>query len=160
MVGALIGAAFLVAQYFQLALSDSPLDTGVRILPWTSTPMLIAPFAGRLSDRIGPRPLMLCGLLLQGVGLTWIALEASATESYGGLILPLLVAGIGISMVFPAAPAAAIGAASAADIGKASGANSNAEVRRRNIAVAMAKPSPRGKTIRACRRKRCRCHLI
>jgi EmrB/QacA subfamily drug resistance transporter len=123
MIGALMGAAFLVSQYFQFSLGDSPLETGVRILPWTATPILIAPLAGKLSDRVGPRPLMLAGLLLQGVGLGWLALTATAGAGYGGLVLPLLTAGVGVSMAFPTVPAAALGAVAASDMGKASGAN-------------------------------------
>jgi EmrB/QacA subfamily drug resistance transporter len=124
MVGALMGAAFLVSQYFQFVLGDSPLATGLRLLPWTATPVLIAPAAGKLSDRIGSRPLMLAGLLLQGVGLGWLALAATAGAGYGALVLPLVIAGVGVSMAFPAAPAAALGAVAVADTGKASGANS------------------------------------
>jgi EmrB/QacA subfamily drug resistance transporter len=64
MAGALTAAAFLVAQYFQFALGYSPLDTGLRLLPWTITPLLIAPLAGTLSDRIGRRPVLVAGMLL------------------------------------------------------------------------------------------------
>ena len=124
MIGALMGAAFLVSQYFQFALGDSPLETGVRILPWTATSILITPLAGKLSDRVGPRPLILAGLLLQGAGLGWLALSATTGSSYAGLVLPLLTAGVGISMAFPTVPAAALDAVAAADMGKASGANS------------------------------------
>lgn len=124
MFGALMGAAFLVAQYFQFVLGDSPLATGVRLLPWTAMPVLIAPAAGKLSDRIGPRPLMLVGMLLQAVGLGWLAVAATAGAGYGVLVLPLLIAGVGISMAFPAVPTAALGAVAPADTGKASGANS------------------------------------
>src|SRR5262249_27400641 len=91
MAGALFAAAFLVSQYFQLSLGFSPLDTGVRILPWTVTPILVAPAAGILSDRIGQRPVMVAGMLLQGVGLAWFALVATTGVGYEQLILPLLV---------------------------------------------------------------------
>jgi MFS family permease len=85
---------------------------------------LVAPAAGKLSDRIGPRPLLLAGMLLQGLGLSWLAVAATTGAGYGALVLPLVVAGIGISLAFPAAPAAAIGAVAPSDTGKASGANS------------------------------------
>jgi MFS family permease len=124
MVGALMGAAFEVSQYFQFVLGDSPLATGLGLLPWTATPVLVAPAAGKLSDRIGPRPMLLAGMLLQGLGLGWLALAASAGAGYGALVAPLVMAGVGISLAFPAAPAAALGAVAPADTGKASGANS------------------------------------
>jgi EmrB/QacA subfamily drug resistance transporter len=124
MTGALFSAAFLVSQYFQFVLGDSPLNTGLRILPWTVTPMVVAPVAGMLSDRIGQRPLMVVGMLLQSVGLGWFALVATTSTAYGQLILPLLVAGVGVSMVLPTTATAALGAVAPSDIGKASGANS------------------------------------
>jgi len=120
---ALFSAAFLAAQYFQLGLGFSPLGAGLRFLPWTATPAVIAPLAGRLTDRLGPRPLMLTGLLLQAAGFAWIALIATATVSYTELILPFVIAGAGISMVLPATPTAALSAVPPADMGKASGVN-------------------------------------
>jgi EmrB/QacA subfamily drug resistance transporter len=124
MIAAIMGAAFLVAQYFQVALGNSPLATGLRILPWTATPIFVTPLAGALSDRIGPRRIMATGMLLQAVGLGWFALQATASVGYATLVVPLVVAGVGISMALPATAAAALGAVSPADIGKASGTNS------------------------------------
>jgi EmrB/QacA subfamily drug resistance transporter len=124
MNAALLGAVFLASQYFQFVLGYSPFDTGVRFLPWTATPMLVAPAAGVLADRLGPRPLMVAGLLLQGVGLAWFALVTSSTVGYAQLVLPLLVAGVGISMAVATTPTAVLGAVAPPDMGKASGANS------------------------------------
>jgi EmrB/QacA subfamily drug resistance transporter len=126
MAGAITSAAFLMAQYFQFALGYSPLAAGLRLLPWTATPLLIAPVAGALSDRIGPRPVLAVGMLLQGLGLGWIALIAAAGvgTDYGGFVAPLIVAGIGISMALPIAPTAVMNAVSPHDMGKASGVNS------------------------------------
>ena len=55
MSAAIYSAAFLTSQFFQFALGDSPLGTGLRFLPWTATPLLVAPAAGALSDKIGAR---------------------------------------------------------------------------------------------------------
>ena len=101
MNGAIFSAAFLCSQYFQLGLGYSPLATGLRFLPWTATPMIVAPLAGALADRIGTRPLMAAGLALQAGGLAWIALAASARTPYPELIAPLIIAGVGISMASP-----------------------------------------------------------
>src|SRR6266699_1358772 len=121
MMASITSAAFLMSQYFQLGLGHSPLSTGLRFLPWTLTPLLIAPAAGSVADRIGSRPLMVIGLALQGAGLLWIALIATGTAGYGGLALPLVMAGIGISMAIPAVPSSALNAVPPADMGKASG---------------------------------------
>ena len=56
MSGAIFAAAFLVTQEFQFARGYSPISTGLRLLPFFATPMIISPLAGALSDRIGRRP--------------------------------------------------------------------------------------------------------
>ena len=124
MSGTIVAAAFLVAQYMQFALGYSPLDTGLRVLPWTATPLFIAPAAGLLSDRIGRRPVLVTGMLLQGVGLAWFALRATSGVEYGQLVLPLLLAGIGISLALPIAPTVVMSAVKPHEMGKASGVNS------------------------------------
>jgi len=124
MIAAITSAAFLVAQYFQFVAGDSPLATGLRLLPWTATPILIAPLAGTLSDRVGRRPFMVAGMALQALGLGWFALDATTGVGYRHLVIPLIIAGIGVSMAVPTTPAAALSAVPPADMGKASGANS------------------------------------
>jgi Na+/melibiose symporter-like transporter len=123
MSGAIFAAGFLVIQYAQLALGYSPLETGVRLLPWLATPMLVSPAAGALSDRIGRRPVIASGLLLQTLGLGWVAVRASTTISYGELAVALLVAGVGISMALPTVPTTVLSAVAPRELGKASGIN-------------------------------------
>lgn len=119
--GTITSAAFLASQYFQLGLGYSPLGTGVRFLPWTGTPFLVAPVAGMLADRIGARPLIVTGLALQAMGLGWIVRIATTGVGYDQLVLPFVIAGVGISMAIPSTPTAAMSAVRPADIGKASG---------------------------------------
>ena len=121
MFGSIFSAAFLMSQYFQFTLGYSPLATGLRFLPWTATPMVVAPLAGAVSDRIGPRPLMAGGLFLQALGLGWIALHATTDAGYGQFILPLVGGGVGISMAIPTTPTAALNAVAPHDLGRASG---------------------------------------
>jgi len=121
MFASITSAAFMMAQYFQLGLGYTPLNTGLRFLPWTLTPLLIAPAAGALADKIGSRPLMVLGLAMQGAGLAWIALSATSSAGYGRFVLPLIVAGVGISMAIPTVPTTALNAVPPADMGKASG---------------------------------------
>jgi EmrB/QacA subfamily drug resistance transporter len=122
MSGAIFSAAFLTAQYFQLGLGYSPLATGLRLLPWTATPMVVAPLAGALADRIGTRPLLVTGLLMQAGGLAWVAsLAATANGGYARFVIPLIIAGIGVSMALPTVPTATLSAVPAGDVGRASG---------------------------------------
>jgi len=79
----LTGAVFFMAQFQQITLGQGPLDAGLRLLPWGITPFLIAPRAGALADRLGERPLIVGGLLLQTAGMAWIAVIAGP-----GLRLP------------------------------------------------------------------------
>ena len=123
MFGSIFAAAFLMSQYFQFTLGYSPLATGVRFLPWTATPIVIAPLAGALSDRIGRRPLMATGLFLQAGGLTWVAVHATTTVGYAELVIPLVLAGIGISMAIPTVTTAALSSVGPEDMGRASGVN-------------------------------------
>jgi MFS family permease len=76
-----------------------------------------------VSDRIGRMPVIAAGLLLLAAGLGWLAAIVTAGAAYGPLVLPLLVAGAGVSMAFATAPAAALSAVPPADMGRASGAS-------------------------------------
>ena len=124
LTAALLGSAFLIIQYFQFVLRLSPLDAGIHWLPATAMPIVVAPLAGALSDRIGRRPLMVGGLLVAGIGLAWTAQVTAVGVAYTQLILPLVLVGAGISMALPTSPAAVLGAVARADMGKASGVNS------------------------------------
>ena len=121
---ALFGCVFLFAQFLQTSLGYSPLEAGIRLMPWTITFLLVAPAAGALADRIGERPLLLAGLLIQAAGLLWVALIASPAPAYSELVIPLVVAGVGVSMAVPAGQSSAMGALDVAELGKAAGANS------------------------------------
>jgi EmrB/QacA subfamily drug resistance transporter len=121
--GATFAAAFFVTQEFQLARGDSPLGTGLRLLPFFGTPMIVSPLAGALSDRIGRRPIMLAGLGLQAAGYAWVAARSSMGTSWIELVGALLVAGVGISMALPTVPTAVLSAVAPEEMGTASGVN-------------------------------------
>jgi EmrB/QacA subfamily drug resistance transporter len=121
LTASLVGAVFFMAQFLQTAQSDGPLDAGLRLLPLTTTLFFIAPLAGALINRVGERPLILGGLLLEAVGMAWIALIAAPHVAYVEMVAPLIVAGAGVSMAIPATQSAAIKSVSVEHIGKASG---------------------------------------
>lgn len=117
----IIGAVFLVAQFLQIAQGYGPLGAGLRLLPWVLPLFVTAPIAGSLVNRVGERPLIVGGLLLQTVGMTWIALIVAPGLPYFEFVAPLIISGCGISMAFPATQNAIISSVAAGDIGKASG---------------------------------------
>jgi EmrB/QacA subfamily drug resistance transporter len=120
---ALIGSVFWIAQMLQVGMGYSPLESGIRMLVFTMMPMIFAPLAGIGADKIGNRPFMVGGLLLMGGGFSWLGLLMKADVSYTSLVLPFIVAGIGISFVFPTIANAAVGSVPLADSGVAAGAN-------------------------------------
>jgi EmrB/QacA subfamily drug resistance transporter len=120
----LFGAVFFFAQFLQTTLGYGALDAGLRLLPWTATLFFVAPVAGALVDRVGERPFLAGGLLLQAVGMAWIALIAEPGLAYGEMVPPLIVAGIGVSMAIPAVQNSAVSSVPHDAIGKAAGTNS------------------------------------
>ena len=119
----MFGSIFLLTQFFQTAQGFSPLESGLRVLPWTAMPMVVAPIAGALSDRIGGRPIMATGLGLQAVGLAWIAAVSSATVGYASLVGPFVLSGIGMAMFFAPTANVVLSAVRPQEEGKASGTN-------------------------------------
>jgi EmrB/QacA subfamily drug resistance transporter len=124
MYASLFGVLFLMMQFLQTALGYSPLQAGLRTLPWTGAPMLVAPIAGALADRFGGKPFMIAGLTLQAAGLAWIAAIAQPGMSYTWLAVALGVAGVGISLCFPTVANAVVGSVPSTEMGIASGTNS------------------------------------
>jgi EmrB/QacA subfamily drug resistance transporter len=118
---AIFSAAFLTSQFFQFARGDSPLGAGLRFLPWTATPLIVAPIAGALCDRVGARRLIVPGLLMQAVGFGWIVALAGMSSGYASYVLPFVIAGTGISMALPCVTAAGLNAAPPEFLGKAAG---------------------------------------
>jgi EmrB/QacA subfamily drug resistance transporter len=123
-LASLFAAVFFLAQFLQTGLGYSPLDAGLRLIPWTITLFLVAPVAGALVERIGERPFLVGGLLLQSIGMAWIALVADPGMAYAEMIPPMMVAGAGVSMVFPAAQNSVVGSVPPEAVGKAAGTNS------------------------------------
>jgi len=120
----IFGAIFLLSQFFQTAQGYSALESGLRTLPWTGMPMIVAPIAGALSDRLGSRPLMAAGLALQSAAMVWIALVTSPTVAYGALVPAFVMAGGGMALVFAPSANAVLNSVHPREAGKASGATS------------------------------------
>jgi EmrB/QacA subfamily drug resistance transporter len=119
----MFGSVFLLAQFFQTVQHYSPLASGVRILPWTAMPMIVAPIAGAFSDRVGGHRLMGAGLALQALGLAWIAAVSTPTTAYAELVAPFAISGIGMALFWAPVANVVLGSVPAEAQGQASGAN-------------------------------------
>ena len=119
----MFGSIFLLTQFLQTVQGHSPLGAGLRVLPWTAMPMIVAPIAGALSDRIGGRPLMAVGLALQAIGLGWLAAVSTPTVPYTQLVIPFILSGTGMAMFFAPVANVVLSAVRPEQEGKASGTN-------------------------------------
>jgi EmrB/QacA subfamily drug resistance transporter len=119
----MFGAIFLLAQFFQTVQGYSPFGSGLRVLPWTAMPLIVAPIAGALSDRISGTKIMGVGLALQAIGLGWIAAVSTPTVPYVELVGPFILSGIGMGLFFAPVANVILGSVRPREEGQASGAN-------------------------------------
>jgi EmrB/QacA subfamily drug resistance transporter len=123
-LASLFADVYFFSQLLQTGMGFDALGAGLRLVPWTGTFLVVGPIAGAMADRIGERPLMVAGLLIQAAGTIWIALIASPALAYSQLVVPMVVAGVGISLALPAAQNSVLGSVSDDAVGKAAGTNS------------------------------------
>jgi EmrB/QacA subfamily drug resistance transporter len=114
------GTLYFVPLYMQDLRGYGPITSGVTILPLTLAIALTAPVAGLLVDRVGSRWPMSVGLFVMAVGFVLLGRTTMAT-SYGSLVGPLVLVGLGIGLVLSPMSAAVMGSAPAARAGAASG---------------------------------------
>ncbi len=119
----MFGSIFFLSQFMQNVLGNSPLQAGLKLLVWTGATMVVAPFAGIFSERIGSRPFMVAGLALQAGALAWLADTASTHMHYSQMIIPFVMAGAGMALVFAPSANAVLSSVSPQQAGQASGAN-------------------------------------
>jgi EmrB/QacA subfamily drug resistance transporter len=117
---AMLGAFFFMAIYMQDVLGYTPLEAGARFLPTTGLIVLVAPLAGRLTDRIGPRWLIAAGLSILAVALYLFAQIGPATK-FGDILPAFMLMGVGIAMTMSPMSTAAMNAVSEQKAGIASG---------------------------------------
>jgi EmrB/QacA subfamily drug resistance transporter len=119
----MFGSIFLLAQFFQVVQHYSPLQAGLRTLPWTIMPVFVAPIAGLLSARTGTRPLLVLGMTLQAIALGWMSLVITPTVDYVAIVPSFILAGIGMGLFFAPIANVVLSAVRPEEEGKASGAN-------------------------------------
>jgi EmrB/QacA subfamily drug resistance transporter len=108
---AMFGVFFFVSLYMQNILGFSAVETGAAFLPLTVLIILVAPIAGRTSDRIGSRWLMTVGMVLVGLQLLYFS-RLGTDETFWDLLPGLLVGGMGMGLVMTPSAAAAVRAVS------------------------------------------------
>jgi EmrB/QacA subfamily drug resistance transporter len=111
---------FFLTLYMQNILSYSPLEAGVRFLPSTLIIIAAGPISGRLTDKIGPRPLMTAGLVLAAISMVWQS-RVQIDTSYGFLLPAFMLMGLGLGLVMSPMSTAAMNAVDRTKAGVASG---------------------------------------
>ena len=119
----MFGAIFFLTQFLQTVQGYSPLEAGVRILPWTAITMVLAPFVGQLAERWGGKPLVVTGLGLQAVGLAWLASILSPSTPYASMVAPFVLCGVGMTLFFVPLASVVLGTVPTSLEGVASGTN-------------------------------------
>jgi EmrB/QacA subfamily drug resistance transporter len=119
----MFGSVFLLAQFFQVVQGYSPFQAGLRTLPWTGMPIIVAPIAGVLADRIGGRPILATGMALMAVALAWLSQVVTPTVAYTSMVVPFILAGVGMGLFFAPIANVVLSAVRPEEEGKASGAN-------------------------------------
>lgn len=127
------GSVFLLAQFFQVVQGLTPLQSGVRTMPWTMAPMVVAPIAGLLVNRVGARRLIVTGQSMLAVALFWIAMASTTDVQYAALVAPFALAGIGMGLTFAPMTTMVLGSVRSEQHGVASGTNNTI----REVGVAM-----------------------
>src|SRR5271156_592904 len=119
----MFGSIFFLSQFMQNVLGNTPLQAGLKLLVWTGATMVVAPLAGIFSEKFGPRWFMVAGVSLQAIALGWLATEVSTTQTYGSMIVPFILAGSGMALVFAPSANAVLSSVRTEQAGQASGAN-------------------------------------
>jgi EmrB/QacA subfamily drug resistance transporter len=119
--GALMSSVFFMAQFLQVVLQRDSFAAGLCLLPWGIALFVTAPRAAAMGQRFGAAATAASGLVVQGVGLSWLAAIARPQVAYGALVAPMIAAGAGFAIAIPVVQMKVVSAVGAAQIGKASG---------------------------------------
>jgi len=104
---AMFGVFFFLSLYMQNILGYSAVQAGAAFLPMTILIILVAPIAGKTSDRIGSRWLMAGGMILLGIQLAYFS-QLGQDASYWTLLPAMIVGGLGMSLTMTPTAAAAV----------------------------------------------------
>ena len=113
------GAMFLIPLYFQTVRGESALQAGLLIAPQGLGAAISMPIAGKITDRIGARNVVLVGLVLICAGMLSLSRVTGAT-SYGNLLITLFVLGLGMGATMMPSMSAALATLSREAVPRAS----------------------------------------
>jgi len=113
-------ALFLVIQYLTVVEGYSALEAAFAITPFPACIMLTGPLAGRLSDRFGPRALVIAGVLIFGVALFSFS-RLTGGVPYPQIVWRLMLGGIGAGLIFAPLTSAAMGSVAGGRAGVGAG---------------------------------------
>jgi EmrB/QacA subfamily drug resistance transporter len=100
LVAGMFGSFFFLTQFVQEVLGFSPLKAGISFVPMTAALFGTSRLAPRLVARFGPKPLMIAGLLPVVAGMTWLGQLSAGTTYFPGVLIPMLLLGVGMGVVF------------------------------------------------------------
>ncbi len=100
LVAGMFGSFFFLTQFVQEVLGFSPVKAGLSFVPMTGALFATSRLAPRLVARFGPRRLMITGLLPVVAGMTWLGQLSIGTTYFPGVLIPMLLLGIGMGVVF------------------------------------------------------------
>ena len=121
---AMFGATFLLTQYFQFVMGYTPLETGVRFLPWAATMLIVAPMSARFAERFGTKRVVATGLGFAGTSLALMTTLPTHDVSYGAdVVWRIVLMAVGMALVMAPATESIMGSLPRAKAGVGSAVN-------------------------------------
>ncbi len=123
MSAGMFGSILFLTLYIQQVLGATPLEAGLKTMPWTGTIMIVAPVAGVLAGRIGPRVVVMAGLVGQASALIWLGIISTTTSPYLDLLPAFILGGIGMGLTYAPLAESVMSSVPANRQGQASGSS-------------------------------------
>jgi EmrB/QacA subfamily drug resistance transporter len=121
LIAGMFGMFFFLTQFLQTIMGFSPLRAGVAFLPMTVALFAVSRLAPRLMPLLGPKPLMITGMVPAIASMAWLSRVSLDTGYWSGIFGPMLLVGLGMGLVFVPLTTASLAGVPAADSGAASG---------------------------------------
>jgi EmrB/QacA subfamily drug resistance transporter len=117
------GFFFLFVSFLQVSLGYSPVEAGAASLPVTAVMLMFSAWSGGLTERLGARLPLALGSLIIGAALLAMTTMSPGDDYLAGVLPPVLLFGVGLTLVVAPGTAVALGSADPSRAGIASGIN-------------------------------------